>query len=73
MFGIGMPELVIILVIGLIIMGPKKLPEIAEMLSDSVILIDSSLTPKIDQATYFYHYLYKDQISHLVEILQVLY
>jgi sec-independent protein translocase protein TatA len=32
MFGIGTPELVIILVIALIVMGPQKLPELAKSL-----------------------------------------
>lgn len=32
MFGIGMPEILIILVLALIVMGPKKLPEMARSL-----------------------------------------
>lgn len=32
MFGIGMPELLLILAVALIVLGPKKLPEIARSL-----------------------------------------
>jgi sec-independent protein translocase protein TatB len=36
MFGIGMQELVLILVIALIILGPKKLPDVAKSLGKAL-------------------------------------
>ena len=36
MFGIGMPELLVIMVVALVVLGPKRLPELARQLGKAV-------------------------------------
>ena len=36
MFGIGVPELILILVVGLVVFGPGKLPEVARSLGKGI-------------------------------------
>ncbi len=36
MFGLGMPEMIVILVIALLIFGPKKLPDLGSSIGKSI-------------------------------------
>lgn len=49
LFGLGVPELVIILVIALVIFGPRKLPEIGQALGKGIREFKKSTSEIEDQ------------------------
>lgn len=50
MFGIGMPELIVILIIGFIVVGPKKLPGIGQAIGRGIREFRSSLEGRDEES-----------------------
>ena len=48
MFGLGVPELVLILIIGLVVFGPGRLPDIGKALGKSIKEFKSANNEKAD-------------------------
>lgn len=50
MFGIGIPELLVIFFIALIVVGPKKFPEIARAVGKGIIQLKRALNAATEDA-----------------------
>ena len=48
MFGLGMPELVIVLVLAILIFGPKALPSLAKSAGDTVRAMRGAVNDRDD-------------------------
>lgn len=51
MFGIGVPELILILIIGLVVFGPGKLPEVGRAVGKSLNEFKKATSGIIDSAS----------------------
>ena len=56
MFGLGLPEMMVVLVVGLLVFGPSKLPSLGKSLGEAIrgfkkgLEDDTSAHPELDKA-----------------------
>ncbi|MCL4492758.1 MAG: twin-arginine translocase TatA/TatE family subunit [Nitrospirae bacterium] len=56
MFGLGLPEMMVVLVVGLLVFGPSKLPSLGKSLGEAIrgfkkgLEDDTSAQPELDKA-----------------------
>ena len=51
MFGLGVPELILILIIGLVVFGPGKLPELGRAVGKSIKELKNASETSADKAS----------------------
>ncbi len=55
MFGLGLPEMMVVLVVGLLVFGPSKLPSLGKSVGEAIrgfkkgLEDDTSAQPKLDK------------------------
>jgi len=51
MFGIGMPELIVVFLVALVVLGPKKLPHIARAIGRGIMQFKRAMNALDDDAS----------------------
>jgi len=75
MFGIGLSELIVIFIVALLVLGPKRLPEVARTLGKFYREIKSTIDEVkevvVEEPKHKHHHKVEDKLSTLDEIEEI--